>query len=101
MKALQLTDSPEEKRKLDQKCKELLTTAERIKGTKIWRPAHELRKLEEPHSIRTLSKREEIILLESAKLNGFIFPPWTSPPEASDFELRGVKYMYGSYLILV
>ena len=35
---------------------------------------------------RDLSTREKIILLESSKLNGYIFPPWI-PPKASDFDL--------------
>jgi calpain-7 len=89
MRALQLTNIPEEKARLDVKCKELLTKAERIKGTRSWRPiAHQLIKLNEPQSSRNLSNREQIILLESAKVNGFIFPPWTCPPEKADFDLK-------------
>lgn len=36
---------------------------------------------------RALTTREKIILLEGSKLHGFVFPPWTSPPSRSEFEL--------------
>ena len=39
-----------------------------------------------PQQKRDLSTREKIILLESSKLNGFIFPPWTAP-DPSDFDM--------------
>ncbi|KAJ6144186.1 hypothetical protein N7470_008081 [Penicillium chermesinum] len=38
-----------------------------------------------PASRRKLTTREEIILLEGAKLNGFKFHPWERPPTAADF----------------
>ena len=48
----------------------------------------EILKLREPISHRTLSTREQIILLEGSKLHGFVFPPWKSPPEAGEFQLK-------------
>lgn len=42
-------------------------------------------KLQEPRSGRTLSTRESILLLQSSKLNGSIYPPWTFEPDALDF----------------
>lgn len=39
-----------------------------------------------PRPERELTTREKIILLESSKLNGHIFPPWQCPPDSSDFE---------------
>lgn len=37
-----------------------------------------------PASKRELTTREKIILLESSKLNGNVYPPWTAP-KVSDF----------------
>lgn len=93
MKALKLASSLKEKQTLDAKCKELLAKAEQIKDAKVWKPARLNSKnlvppLKEPKSTRKLSTREEIILLEGAKLNGFLFPPWTAAPNPNEFELE-------------
>lgn len=92
MKALKLASTKEDKHHLDLKCKEWITRAEQIKKAKTWQPAaradaRRRSRLTEPVSTRKLSTREEIILLEGAKLNGFIFPPWTTPPDPEEFEL--------------
>ncbi|EED16885.1 calpain-like protease PalBory [Talaromyces stipitatus ATCC 10500] len=92
MRALKLADTPREKQWLDSKCKDWLCRAENIKLDKAWKPSSsqvENSLLKEPVSKRTLSTREEIILLESAKLNGFIFPPWKDDPSPHEFELVG------------
>ncbi|XHF98226.1 hypothetical protein AWENTII_001791 [Aspergillus wentii] len=89
MRALKLTTAPKDKQKLDAKCKELLTRAERIKETKNWKSTagdNNAPGLRTPVSTRKLTTREEIILLEGAKLNGFIFPPWVSSPSPEEFE---------------
>ena len=44
--------------------------------------------LKEPRSERILTTREKIILLQSSKLHGSCFPPWSSPPLSSDFEQK-------------
>ena len=49
-------------------------------------PGEHVKELEEPISIRELTTREKIVLLEASKLHGSRFPPWTSPPVSSDFE---------------
>ncbi|PYH50038.1 calpain-like protease PalBory [Aspergillus saccharolyticus JOP 1030-1] len=91
MKALSLSSSSKDKKTMDTKCKDWLLRAERIKIAKDWRAAI----LEHgtadpvsryPRSARKLTTREEIILLESAKLNHSIFPPWTSAPGSNEFE---------------
>ncbi|KAL8782159.1 MAG: hypothetical protein Q9213_005630 [Squamulea squamosa] len=41
----------------------------------------------EPLPSRSLSTREQIILLESSRLHGCRFPPWQKPPDISEFEL--------------
>ena len=97
MKALRLADTTEDKQKLDVKCRELLTRAEQIKKNKSRYPirhnnsnnasSHPGVKLKEPLSKRELSTREQIILLEGAKLNGFVFPPWGAAPDPEQFEL--------------
>ena len=54
------------------------------------------KKLQEPLSERELSTREKIILLESSKLHGEIFPPWKAAPDQAEFDLPpGIsQYMY-------
>lgn len=57
-------------------------------------------KLKEPLSTRTLSTREQILLLQASKLHGCRFPPWEDLPAASEFELGEAQslFMYASYL---
>ncbi|RHZ66364.1 uncharacterized protein CDV56_108742 [Aspergillus thermomutatus] len=91
MKALSLAATTQDKQSLDVKCKEWLSRAEKIKEAKDWRSAIRVHdrhaaELQKPVSTRTLTTREEIILLEGAKLNGFIFPPWAGPPSLEEFE---------------
>ncbi|KAF5856093.1 cysteine protease [Aspergillus alliaceus] len=91
MKALRLATVQKDKHALDAKCKEWLTTAESIKESKNWQAAaHRHDKVvpepQLPVSTRKLTTREEIILLEGAKLNGFIFPPWSNPPSPTEFK---------------
>ncbi|KKK23966.1 hypothetical protein ARAM_005369 [Aspergillus rambellii] len=91
MKALTLTTVQKDKLTLDAKCKEWLTRAEKIKEAKDWRSAahiHDNRSSgsRSPISTRKLTTREEIILLEGAKLNGFIFPPWNDVPKPDEFK---------------
>ncbi|PYH89250.1 cytosolic Ca2+-dependent cysteine protease [Aspergillus ellipticus CBS 707.79] len=90
MKALSLATTPIDRQSLDAKCKDWLTRAEKIKEAKDWQAVirvHERSLLSRlPKSTRKLTTREEIILLESAKLNGFIFPPWQSVPSPEDFQ---------------
>ena len=48
-----------------------------------------------------LSTKEQVILLKSSRLNGFIFPPWTSPVDLDDFTLKKgeEQFMYVVYKI--
>ena len=98
MKALRLAAAPKDKQTLDAKCKEWLTRAEEIKGTKDWRSAipgdNGMAQPRPPVSTRKLATREEIILLEGAKLNGFIFPPWVSAPKPEEFQLAGGRTLF-------
>ena len=88
MKALALTSSPKDRNVLDAKCNEWLTRAEKIKGSEDWRSVAQSRRsgLRTPASTRKLTTREDIILLQGAKLNGFIFPPWKAEPSHTEFE---------------
>jgi len=104
MRALRTTTDENEKNRLDEQCRILLERAERIKtSTKSGlnsrdcdrdalkqglTPPAEPRKLAEPLSSRKPSTREQIILLEGSRLNGFMFPPWKCPPEPCEFELQ-------------
>ncbi|KAL4931736.1 calpain-like protease PalBory [Aspergillus undulatus] len=92
MKALSLTTSTKDRNVLDAKCKEWLTRAEKIKEAKDWRTAAQSRDrryvFRTPASTRILTTREEIILLEGAKLNGFKFLPWKADPSLEEFESK-------------
>lgn len=76
----------DERRRLEGKARFFLGCAEKIKTQKIWPLGHaggyEEREVvmgahrTEPLSTRSLSRREQIILLEDSKLNGNIFAPW-------------------------
>ena len=101
MKALSLATTSKDKNTLDAKCKEWLTKAEKIKEAKDWRAAARSRDSSStfptPASSRALTTREEIILLEGAKLNGFKFPPWKADPSPEEFEPRADRdglFMY-------
>lgn len=90
MKALNLAESSQDKKKLDLKCREWLSRAEVIKKKGKWKTSGSRKKapaLKEPVSSKKLSTREEIIILESAKLNKFVFPPWKDAPDLEEFEL--------------
>ena len=95
MQALRLASGSTEKARLDSKCKELLTKAEALKQV---RSKHldqnadsslaSMTGLKEPTSSRKLTTREQIILLEGSKLNGFVFPPWKDDPTDAEFVLK-------------
>ncbi|KAJ5143598.1 uncharacterized protein N7515_002385 [Penicillium bovifimosum] len=97
MKALSLAPA-EDKRHLDQKCKDLLTKAEKIKAAADWQsvagagPQKAFPSLRPPTSTRKLTTREEIIVLEGSKLNGFIFPPWSRAPLQDEFIQEGEPF---------
>lgn len=95
MKALKLSSNDGERTRLKIRCKEVLARAEVIKLLKSWEPVKQenipspqppAKSLKAPVSERTLTTREEIILLEGSKLHGFVFPPWKAEPEASVFQ---------------
>lgn len=90
MRALKLTDSTSDRKRLDTKCKELITKAESLKAKKDGNSngVKEMPLLVPPISTRKLTTRENIILLQDSKLNGFIFKPWDKEPSPSEFELK-------------
>ncbi|KAJ9615333.1 cysteine protease [Cladophialophora chaetospira] len=87
--ALRLADRPSDKKRLDIKVNGLLAQAERLKLGQDAKPtptkARRRTNLKAPVSTRKLTTRENIILLEGAKLNGFLFRPWTGPPSPAEF----------------
>ena len=93
LQALRKAPTASDKRRIESKCKELLTRAEKLKKPQTGRRPSLGDALENPHpnlqypvSKRKLTTREEIILLEGCNLNGFVFPPWKDAPEEKDFE---------------
>jgi hypothetical protein len=108
MKALTLATSSKDRNLLDAKCKEWLTKAEKIKKADDWQSAarsRDKRPVSRPlTSARKLTTREEIIILEGAKLNGFIFPPWKADPALGEFEKTvdgDGAFTYAQYLFCV
>lgn len=87
MQALRLSDNPEDRKRLDVKTKQLISKAEEFKRKNDGSQIQSQPKLSYPVSKRKLTTRENIILLESSKLNGTVFKPWTAPPSNKDFEL--------------
>jgi hypothetical protein len=84
MEAVKQASNDRERARLRIRCERLLSKAEEIKKTAHWAPLKAYATvLKAPVSERSLSRSEEIILLESSKLHGFIFPPWASDPEDS------------------
>lgn len=104
MRALRTATDEKEKSRLDEQCRTLLDRAERIKTSTLSglhrrnsdqealrqrpTPLGLGRKLTEPISSRQLSTREQIIILEGSRLNGFVFPPWKCPPDPNEFEMK-------------
>jgi calpain-7 len=87
MKASKLASSDQERARLRSKCQQLLSKAEEIKQSVDWTPEKNKELLlKAPSSERPITRRENVILLESSKLHGFVFPPWTSEPDDSVFD---------------
>lgn len=93
MQALKLAASPDDRRRLDRKTKQLISRAEELKVRYDCKPtvnAEKRARIEVPYPVsqRVLTTREKIILLESSKLNSAIFKQWTTPPSQEEFELK-------------
>lgn len=89
MQAAGLAKLQSDKVRLRAKCQSLLSKAEQIKSTIEWSPVineSSPLQLKPPTSSRPISPQERRILLESSRLNGNLFPPWTSEPDDSVFE---------------
>ncbi|KAI9741018.1 MAG: cysteine protease [Cirrosporium novae-zelandiae] len=102
MRILPIVSNKEERKCFDKKCLDLLQYAETLKKTRgpskvnpfplpPTRREHGhaiISRSQSPASCRQLATREKIILLESSKLNGFIFPPWKEDPMPDEFALK-------------
>jgi calpain-7 len=103
MQALKLATDSNEKSQLSSRVRQLLTQAENIKTSNDWRQAiqapvpdsstssptsSKIRTLKEPQSRRKLPTSEQVLLLKAGYLNGFKFPPWSAPPDPSEFDLN-------------
>jgi calpain-7 len=109
MQELNLVEDEAQRGFLARHCRKLLDKAEEIKGASIYQPsAHIVRagtrntarifglglRPTNPETRRPFTTREKIILLEGSRLNGFVFPPWTSPPSPSEFETEAGESLY-------
>ncbi|KAI9777932.1 MAG: cysteine protease [Geoglossum umbratile] len=94
MQAMRVAENNNERAQLKAKCQKLLRRAESLKKA--------AQAMKVPISIRTFTTKEQLILLEGSKLNGFIFRRWELDPDPGDFHLRDGEdlFMYGcpSYL---
>ena len=109
MKAIKLASTGSERERLKSKCMKVLARAEEIKQAENWdlplkqkieaRTSHDMNA---PFSNRALSTREQVILLESSKLHGFVFSPWTSEPEEELFQDTGCSgsFLYGLSILM-
>jgi calpain-7 len=100
--ALRVTENGQDRKRLQTKVKSLLVQAERLRAAHDGAPAASAPKktLIAPISTRKLTTRQDIILLEGAKLNGFIFKPWTSEPAPEEFVLRDGEPMFTDSMML-
>ena len=110
MQELRLAKNDNERHILAQECRELLDQAEKIRDAIRCQPSDDdpmgrvtvvnPRKVglgsrsKKSKARRALTTREKIILLERSRLYGFVFPPWTSPPSRSEFELGDGQTLY-------
>ena len=104
MRALQFADSKTDQLRLTQKCQCLLSQAERVKtalgesgsSSRAKSPSQMHSSAIRMRKSGSLSTTEQLILLESSMLNGFVFRPWDSPPDAREFTAQEAeeKYMY-------
>jgi hypothetical protein len=96
-----------EKAKLDQKCAAIIAKAELWKkkqksGAAAAEPEPKLSssssapspsKRPAPRSTNKQSTKEKLLLLQSSKINGGVFPPWQGPPEATEFLNNGAPFL--------
>ena len=121
MQALKLAQDKNEKAQLSTRVRQLLNEAEKIKHGKDWRKVvgstssikgsingtmasnNLTRTLNEPKSSRDVPTSEQILLLKAGYLNGFKFPPWTTPPDPNEFESRDGEelFLYVSLVFLL
>ncbi|KAF7503404.1 hypothetical protein GJ744_003887 [Endocarpon pusillum] len=103
MRALRLAPTSNERARLDSKCKELLSKAEKLKVEDVKAECDDRNTaatllprvgLKQPTSKRKLTTREEIILLEGSRLNGFVFPPWKGDPTPDEFVLKDGQNLF-------
>jgi calpain-7 len=109
MKAIKLASTASERERLKSKCMKVLARAEEIKQVETWDipvkqtsqagPSHDMNA---PFSNRDLPTREQVILLESSKLHGFVFSPWISEPEEELFQDTGCNgsFLYGLSILI-
>lgn len=86
MKALQIAGNPEDSTRLNAKFNELVSKADHLKSCQELSVKRSINVY--PVSMRKLTTRENIILLEGSKLNGFVFKPWERSPLQDEFELK-------------
>ena len=88
MQALRITKDPEDRKVIDSKCKELIERGTHLKLGQDAAPRRSTTIY--PVSMRKLTTRENIIILEGSKLNGFVFKPWDRPPLQDEFALESI-----------
>lgn len=103
MQGLKITNDDSVRKTLKLEVKQLLSEAETIKASPVWKPSAltgvesatrtsssavpRIKRLKIPESSRQLSTAEKIIILKASTLNGSKFPPWQQDPLISEFTL--------------
>ncbi|KAI9771823.1 MAG: cysteine protease [Geoglossum simile] len=86
MRAMEVATDDHEKARLKAKCQALLRRAESLKKA--------AQGLKAPISTRSFTTKEQVILLEGSRLNGFVFRMWESDPDPEEFHLRDGEELF-------
>lgn len=96
MKAANGASTPTDKARLQRKCQDLITLAEKLKQCpRVDTVAAVERRLGHPRVVRDIPTSEKTILLRGSHLHGSKFPPWNSDPDPKEFE--GPLFTYDSF----
>lgn len=88
MQAAQKAKMKEDRTRLNRKCNDLLSLAERLKLLALNPDPPG------PKSTRELTTAEEVIILRASKIHGKLFPPWDYPPGPDVFAKKDGEGLY-------
>jgi calpain-7 len=92
MRALEIASNKDDRKRLEAKFNDLIKKADHLKSCQDLSKKRDTNV--QPVSKRKLTTRENIILLEGSKLNGFIFKQWEKPPLNEEFEFQNGEQLF-------